>query len=84
MDKIISARIDEASANRISALARQLRTSKKAILERAIELFAAHIDTQEETDVFEKTSGAWIRKESPEQLVKAIRKAFRDSMLRNQ
>jgi predicted transcriptional regulator len=38
MDKILSARVDESVANRIGLLARRLRTSKKKIIESAIEI----------------------------------------------
>ncbi len=80
MDKVISARIDETAADRIGALARRLRTSKKAVLEQAIAMLAAHVDQAGETDVFAQTSGAWSRKDSPARLVEQSRKAFRDSM----
>ncbi len=80
MDKIMSARIDESAAARIGALARHLHTSKKDIIERAIEMYAAHVGSAEDTGVFERTCGAWRRKESAAQLVEEARKAFRDSM----
>lgn len=80
MDKIFSARIDEAVADRIGALARRLRTSKKRVLERAIEVYAAQVDKEQEYDVLEQTCGAWSRNESAGQLVTASRKAFRESV----
>jgi predicted transcriptional regulator len=83
MDKILSARVDESVVNSIGSLARRLHTSKKRILERAIEMYAAKIDKEQEFDVFQQTCGAWSREESAEQLVKAARKAFRDSMRRH-
>jgi len=79
MDRIISARIDESAANRIGALARRLGTSKKEIIERAIEMYAAQVDQDKESDVFEQTCGAWSRKESAAGIMKTARKAFRDS-----
>ena len=83
MDKIVSARIDESVANQIGALARRLHTSKKSVIERAVEMYAAHVGGGEEDDVFERTCGAWRRKESATQLVRTARKAFRDSMERH-
>lgn len=84
MDRILSARVDEAVVNSIGSLARRLRTSKKKILERAVETYAARINQEEAFDVFEQTCGAWSRRESAEQLVKSARKAFRDAMRRHQ
>ena len=83
MDKILSARVDESVVNRIGSLARRLHTSKKKILERAVEMYAAKIDNEQGFDVFQQTCGAWAREESAEQLVKAVRKTFRDSMRRH-
>ncbi len=83
MDKIISARIDESAANQIGMLAHRLHTSKKNVIERAIELYAAHIGPEEDAGVFERTCGAWHRKETATQLVKTARKAFSDSMERH-
>ena len=38
MDRVLCARVDESVANRIGTLARRLRTSKKNVIERAVEL----------------------------------------------
>lgn len=84
MDKILSARLDESAITQIGTLARSLRTSKKAVIERAIELYAAHVSQAQQVDVFEQTCGAWTREESAKETVEAARKAFRDSMHRNQ
>lgn len=84
MDKVFSARVDESVANQIGSLARRLHTSKKSVIEHAIELYAAQIDQEQGFDAFEETCGAWSRKESAAQLVKASRKAFRNSVRRHQ
>jgi hypothetical protein len=84
MDRILSARVDESVANSIGSLARRLHTSKKKIIERAVEMYAAKVNEEQEFDVFQQTCGTWTRKESPEQLVKRSREAFRDSMRRHQ
>jgi len=83
MDKILSARVDESVVNRIGSLARRLHTSKKKIIESAIERFAAQVNKEQGFDVFEHTCGAWDRKESPGEIVVKVRKTFRDSMKRH-
>lgn len=80
MDKILSARIDESIASRITALAQRLKTSKKRVIEDAIRAYAARVEQGEKAGVFEQTCGAWRRKESADQIVDAARKAFRRSM----
>lgn len=82
MDKILSTRVDESIIQRISVLARQLGTTKKAVVEGAIRLYAAKVDEQENSDVFAETSGLWQRKESGDQIVSEARRAFRESMER--
>ncbi len=83
MDKVLSARIDEAVVRRIGDLARRLRTSKKDILERAVNLFAESVNKSHATDIFEQTSGAWQRSEGPEKTVTRVRRAFRESLVRH-
>ena len=83
MDKIFSARIDESVTNHISSLARRLHTSKKKIIESAIERYATQVDKEQDFDVFEHTCGAWRRKGSPGETVVKVRRAFRESMKRN-
>jgi predicted transcriptional regulator len=83
MDKILSARVDESVIHRITSLARRLNTSKKKIIENAIQMYAKEIDQRENQDVFELTNGAWQRKESGRQIVDKTRKTFRESMERH-
>ncbi|MBU4445456.1 hypothetical protein KJ656_10290, partial [bacterium] len=82
MDKIFSARLDESIIHHISNLARQLNTSKKQIIEKAIILFASKIENEHNTDVFKQTFGSWHREESANQLVKKARDIFNNSMHR--
>ena len=84
MDKILSARVDESVVDRIGSLARRLRTSKKKIIESAIEMYAVQIDKEQEFDVFKNTCGAWRREESARETVAKARKAFQRSMQRHQ
>ena len=82
MDKIFSARMNEAVIHRIGSLARRLRTSKKRVLENAVETYAARIEQETRSDVFEETCGAWRRKETARQTVDEARAAFRRAMER--
>ena len=84
MDKILSARVDESVVNRIGSLARRLRTSKKKIIETAIERYATQVDKEQDFDVFEHTCGAWRRQESVRETVAKTRKAFQRSIQRHQ
>jgi predicted transcriptional regulator len=84
MDKILSARVDEATVRRIGSLARRLHTSKKKIIECAIDMYVSKIEEEQNLDVLDQTFGAWHRKESADQLVDKSRKAFRRSMTRHQ
>jgi len=82
MNKIFSARLEESVIQRIGSLARRLRTSKKRIIEDAIQNYADKIDREAKFDVFEQTCGVWRRKESADQIVEEARKAFGKSMER--
>jgi len=73
---------EESVVNRIGWLARRLHTSKKKVIESAIEAYASRIGKEQELDVFQETCGVWRRRESPTHLVKTGRKAFRNSMHR--
>ena len=53
-----------------------LRTSKKKIIERAIEMYTVQIDKEQDFDAFENTCGAWRREESARETVAKARKAF--------
>ena len=82
MDKILSARIDDKILRQINDLASRLRTTKKSVIEKAVELLGKKIQAEEGTDVFDQTCGAWNRDESPAETVSKIRRAFRNSMHR--
>lgn len=82
MEKIFSARLDEAVVLKIGLLARKLGTSKKAVIERAVTELAANLDDQEELDPLQLSCGAWQRDEAPEVTVEQARRAFREGMQR--
>ena len=84
MDKILSTRVDESVADRIGSLARRLRTSKKKVIETAIEIYATQVDEEQNFDVFEHTCGAWRREESAREAIVKARKAFQQSIQRHQ
>jgi len=84
MDKILSTRVDESIIQRIGVLARQLGTTKKAVVEDAILLYAATVNEQENCGVFKRTSGVWKRDESGGQIISEARKIFQKAMERRQ
>ena len=79
MDKVLSARVDEAVIRKIDALAKQMGTSKKAVIEEAVRQYGERVQLGE-ADVFERTLGAWSRRESPQRTVSKVRRAFRGPM----
>lgn len=84
MDKILSARIDEAVIRQIGLLARELKTTKKAVIENAVRLYSEQSGLKKKIDVFEQTCGSWDRSESPEETTHQARSVFRKSMERHQ
>ncbi|HDL64455.1 MAG TPA: hypothetical protein ENH12_03595 [Proteobacteria bacterium] len=83
MDKVFSARVDESVVNRIGVLARELHTTKKTIIERAIDLFSEKVEKEQNVDILDLTYGAWDRTESAQSTVREARRTFRDSMTRH-
>lgn len=84
MDKIFSARLNEAVIRAIGILARQLGTTKKEVVEGAIRLYTEKVRKEKDIDVLQQTCGAWNSKESPGKTVEKTRKTFRNSMHRHQ
>ena len=83
MDKILSARVDEIVIRRIGSLARRLRTSKKAVIERAITELSSRVEAGESDSEIVESFGAWCREESPDDTRDQVRGAFQDSMERH-
>jgi len=85
MDKILSARVDESVVHLLGLLSRQLKKSKKAILEAAIRSYAETVEEEAtEGHPFERTLGAWARPgETAGQTRETIRAEFRRSMERH-
>lgn len=82
MDKIISARIDDRIFKQINNLAQKMHATKKAVIEKAIELLVRKVDNERKTDVFDQTCGVWKRHESADDTVSHIRTIFNTSMHR--
>ncbi len=83
MDKILSARVDEAILQKISLIASELKTSKKSVIENAIQEYAKKIEDESKIDPLELTLGAWKRDESADETVISIKRKFTQSMKRH-
>lgn len=79
MDKVFSTRIDESVADRISRLARCLRTSKKLVIEEAVTLLEFTLGESRSGGFLDQSFGAWNRGDSATETVEAAREAFRES-----
>lgn len=84
MDKILSARLDESVIRRIGSLARLMNTTKKKIIESAIEMYASKIEEEKKQDILDQTFGVWQREESSTETARKAREAFQQAMLRHQ
>ena len=82
MDKIMSARIDEAVIRYIGMLAEKLGTSKKAVIENAVRLYLKEIEAREGFDLLAHTNGCWERDESADETVSNIKDVMRRSQER--
>ena len=83
MDKILSARVDESVLTKISLLAQKLQTSKKKIIESAVQFYAQKMEGANRSDIFSQTHGVWKRKESAIELIKNAKSKFQKSMERH-
>ncbi|MBN2417931.1 MAG: hypothetical protein JXL81_00975 [Deltaproteobacteria bacterium] len=82
MDKIMSARVNEAVIRRIGMLAKRLNISRKAVIERAIDNYTQQIDSEEDVDILTVTCGTWKRDEDPDEIVQKIKETMRHSQER--
>lgn len=83
MDKILSARVDESVIKRIGALSRKLRTTKKSVIEAAVQAYAEKTEQGNGTDPLVQTHGAWKRAESPVETLRRAKTVFRTAMERH-
>ncbi len=82
MDKIFSTRMDEKVIQHVGLLAKQLGTSKKAVLENAIRMYAEKVETDQGCDILTHTFGGWRREESAAETVRSIKGLLRKSQER--
>ena len=83
MQKIFSARIDEAVLNELERVTRQRGISKRQFLEDAIREHAAEMSALGDGDIWGDTLGAWRRREQPETTIRRARQAFRRTFSRH-
>lgn len=82
MDKIMSTRVDEAVIRNIGMLAKKLGTSKKAVIENAVQYYVEKIEAESGIDIFTHTFGVWQREETASETVKKIKGIMRRSQER--
>lgn len=82
MQKIFSARLDEAALDELDRVTRKLRISKRQFLEDAIHERARALAGDAADDVWADTLGAWRRDEAPETTIRRARRAFRRTFVR--
>jgi len=82
MDKILSARVDEEIIQKISLMASELKTTKKSVIENAIQEYAKKKEEEGRIDVMEMTLGAWRRDGTAGETVRSIKRKFKKSMER--
>ena len=83
MDRIFSTRLDEATLDELSRVARRLGISKRQFLQEAIQLRAQQFSRQEGADVWAETLGAWRRREGARSTIRQARQAFQRSLERH-
>lgn len=82
MDKIMSTRLDEAVIQQIGMLAKKLNTTKKAVIENAVQHFVKEIEAEQDIDLLVQTWGSWKREESAAETVQKVRQKMRRSQER--
>lgn len=75
--------MDEAVIQQVGMLARELKTTKKAIIEAAIKNYSEQKGVESKINIFNKTCGAWKRDETPQESISKARSAFNKSMERH-
>lgn len=83
MQKIFSARLDEAALDEMNRVTRKLRISKRQFLEDAIHERARALTRDDHEDVWDETLGVWRRGETPSATVRRARQAFQRTFTRH-
>jgi Ribbon-helix-helix protein, copG family len=82
VDKVLSARLEESVIDELDRACKRLGTTKKQFLEEAIRQRAAAVRGAT-GDVWDDTSGAWVRREAPETTIRRARRTFESAMARH-
>ena len=64
-------------------LPQKMHSSKKAVIEKAINLLRENVDQYKGADVFDETFGAWKRDEKAEDTIAKARTLFEESTMRH-
>jgi hypothetical protein len=83
MDKIFSARIDEAALDEMERVTRRLKMTKRRFLEEAIHIRARQLGGEDSADVWSETLGAWKRGERAETTIRKARGEFQRNFERH-
>ena len=84
MQKILSARLDEAVLEELDRVTAARKMTKKAFLEQAIRRLAKDLGSDGESDIWSESCGTWARNEAPERTIERGRRAFQDALERLQ
>ena len=79
MDRIFSARLDEAVLDELERVTRKLKMTKRRFLEEAIHIRARQLQGADSRDAWSETLGAWNRDKRPETSVAEAREALPDA-----
>ena len=87
MDKVFSARLDVEVVDELERACRLLRVTKKDFLEEAIQGRVRQVAPEAApggpSNIWERTCGAWKRKEAPLTTIARIRKTMEDDFHRH-
>lgn len=83
MEKVFSARVDEAVLDDLDRAVRKLGITKRQFLEEAIRLRVQELAQQEDMDIWAETLGAWRRREAAAAIVRRARRHFQRSFERH-
>lgn len=83
MDKVFSTRMDNEVIEALTQAVRKTGMSKKRFVEQAIKNQVREMGVEYGTNIWEETSGAWKRDESPAETVRKIRNRMLKSMRRH-
>jgi len=83
MQRIFSARLDEAALDEMERVTRKLKMTKRQFLEEAIHLRARQLGEEEVGDIWSETRGAWNRREKGGTTIRKVRDEFERSFGRH-